>query len=308
MPFLAPLGAAAAGAASNSITPYLLSAGAGLLSGQGKKTTQGSSGTLAQVQPFSYAQKLDQTAADFFAGNYSRLGQGQAPAYIDRGLKISQDNMKRNLNEATYGYAGNRSSPGTVNAALTAGALTGTGERSAKSGVAKVLANYQTAASNIDAEIERMRMGSIETAIGQGTQAIAAIPHFPQTVAFGGYAPQQTEGISPYLSQMAGMLGYQQSQQGSGQPTSATTSTFKNKYQPGYGGGQSAYYGFTGQTSAAAPSYMQQLGQSISGANPWGVLGPVATAGQYVGNAAQYYGSNYDSWIQQLQAGLQSKG
>jgi hypothetical protein len=278
MPFLAPLGAAAAGAAANPITPYLLSGASAAMSGVGRKSTPGSGGSLIQVNPYPYAQKLDQTAADFFAGNYARLGQGQAPAYIDRGLKISRDNMRKGLDETVYGYAGNRS-VGSINAAMQAGALAGTGARPALSGVSKVLHDYSVAAGNIDAEIEKMRMDSINTAIGQGTQAIAAIPHFPQSYMTQGYGAQQTEGIAPYLSQMAGMMGYSQSMNSmnntvnnAGAYATPYTNMTSAQYsqQPGYAqnaGNQNGGYfnpsDFNSYTSAAAP-------KSSSGSSaPW---------------------------------------
>lgn len=205
MPFLAPVGAALAGAASSPLGGAALSAGLGFLGNSQRKGSPGSGGTIAYPQQYSFTEPRMRLLSDFVSDNISRAGRGQAPAYFDRAVPDMRAGLERGVQTTYFGRPGDRT--GSVQAALEAGSIAGTGPKPGSSMVNKALQRYEDAGKQIEEYISNARMNATQTSIGQSLQAGIAMPKGPDAMAFPGYGAQTTGGGVDSMAGLAGALG-----------------------------------------------------------------------------------------------------
>jgi len=230
MPPLAGVGAAIAGAAANPIAPYLASGALGFLGNSTRQSTPGSGGRIVELPQYSFTEPRLRLISDTVSDMISRISRGEAPAYYERALPSIKSGMERGLQTTFFGRPGDRT--GSVQAAMEAGAISGTGPRPGTSGVNKVLARYEEGGKAIDEYLAKLGVDVTSDAYRTSLYAGLQIPQGPQTAQFSGYAPQQTGGIADSLTSIAGGIPWLDMLKGSA-PT-PTSGTFGNMYQPGY--------------------------------------------------------------------------
>lgn len=291
MTFIPALGAAAAGAAANPITPYLASAGMGLLGNSSRKSSPGSPSQVVTMPQYSFTEPRLRLMSDFVSDNISRAGRGEAPAYFDRAVPAMRAGLERGVQTTYFGRPGDRT--GSVQAALEAGSIAGTGPKPGSSMVNKALQRYEEAGKQIEEYISNARMNATQTSIGTSLQAGIQMPKGPDAQIIGGYGAQTTGGGVDALTSIAQNLPWLQNQLTN--PGGAGGSSYGD-LSGGYGDitgsmkgnqlwGNSAYdpnvdfgigasnYSFGNSTSAAAPSM------------PWGNI--MNKAMSYYSNPAQ---------------------
>lgn len=300
----------------SAAAPYLLSAGAGLLGSSTRKSTPGSGGQVMVAPQYSFTEPRLRLTSDFISDNLSRMQRGEAPAYFDRAVPAIRSSMQQGVDTTYFGRKGDRTAPGTVNAALTAGALAGTGARPGLSGVNKTLTRYEEASNAIEDTIAKMRMEETSKAYGTNLYASAQLPKGPDYFVTPGYGPQTTEGAAPWLSAIAGGLAYNASDitksldamWGGGKVSGGYQST----YYPGAinaggvpgGAAPADYYlspaaQFTSATSAAAPSTF--FGSLGSGSRAYY---DYLRGGADVGAISRFLGGlPYEQWGEEFMSG-----
>jgi hypothetical protein len=195
----------ALGAIAAMAAPYLLNAGAGYLGNKSRKTTPGQAGGWQVAPQYSFTEPRRRLMSDFVSDNITRAGRGEAPAYFDRAEPMMRRGLERGVQNTYFGRPGDRT--GSVQGALEAGALAGTGSRPGTANVNKALQRYEEAGLGIEEFISKERMRSTEDSVKMSLYASNQMAAGPAAQYVSGQGPQTSEGSMPWLSEIAGMMG-----------------------------------------------------------------------------------------------------
>jgi hypothetical protein len=135
--------------------------GAGASALFGGKGGGSSGGYTQQVQPqYSFTEPRLQMASDYVTGNLSRMAEGKFPTYYQKLAPQIKQGMTDSLYQTFYGQPGNRT--GSIQDAMSIGAMSGLKGKRAMSPAYKQLMDYNTKSSAIDQYMAQLGMNVMQ--------------------------------------------------------------------------------------------------------------------------------------------------
>jgi len=175
---------------------------------------------VVRLPTYDFTEPRFKAMSDFVQNQFTSIGQGELPSWLQNFLPQVQAGMEQDLNNTYYGLPGQRRR-GVVQGALEGAAITGAGSGVANRAVDKQMINYADSARKIDEYIAGQKIQGTQQTIRDAGAIGLGIPQGPpaQIVQYGypAQAPSDNSGLLSQAGSVIGtMLGNQQGGQNSG--------------------------------------------------------------------------------------------
>jgi len=180
------------GAIAASVGGALAGAGASYgLSQLGGGGEGSSAGYNVQTMPqYSFTEPRLKLASDYVSQNISRMAEGKYPSYWDKLSPLIKGGLQSDLYRTYYGQPGNRT--GSIQDAMSIGAMTGLKGKAAGAPANKQLMDYNNKSSSIDQYMASLGLNVMQQGEQTYLQGATSIPTGPNAQI----VPWQNSGTS----------------------------------------------------------------------------------------------------------------